>query len=289
MLSSALRLLRRLLLLASEFGILVLGFVLSLVGANSVDRSNNGLAPAVFISGLVLTALAFWATRRRTRLWKIEYDAVAWTLAQAQRRLHPRRARYKRIAFRGLICVPSVIALVVAAFFPVATHIVHPSSHYLRHYRIPIPWTSTVFAPLGPPAPSSYVLAIAAGDSWGRFGITPFWVFIRQPWLSSEMVFGSIDPNAITFEFNQQSREREHSHAVQPLRRDFRLGSVAFTCWQHRSYDVHFAAWTGPSWWNITCETPPDARRQNLYAWFFGSADDIPAFYATIERVKPLE
>jgi hypothetical protein len=43
-----------------------------------------------------------------------------------------------------------------------STHVVHPRSQYLTHYRTPIPWSAAVFSPYGRPAAYSYVLAIAS-------------------------------------------------------------------------------------------------------------------------------
>ncbi len=100
-------------------------------------------SPWTFWFGSSLTVVEFFLFRRRTRPWKIEYDAVAFELNRAERRLHPRRARYKRIIGRTLLWAPSAVAAFVLLFFPVVSHLVHPSSRYLLRYRIPIPWTFT--------------------------------------------------------------------------------------------------------------------------------------------------
>jgi hypothetical protein len=123
---------------ASEALLLLLGVVLSFAVAVYFDSGWT------FCVGLLLTVVEFFRFRRRTRLWKIKYDAEGFEIGQAERRLHPSRARFRRIVGRTLLWVPSAIAAFVLFFFPVATHAFHPLSQYLTHYRIPIRWTFTV-------------------------------------------------------------------------------------------------------------------------------------------------
>jgi hypothetical protein len=106
------------------------------------------------------------------------------------------------------------------------------------------------------------------------------------------MHFGSIDPDAGTFELNQRYAASRRAGAAEELRREFRLGDVEFTCWQyvhpHRYQRVGPSS-TEPLWWNIDCSTPVDVRQQNMYAWFLGRQEDISSFYTIIEGVKPRE
>jgi hypothetical protein len=281
------RSIKRLLLFASEVGVLAVGLVFSLAVAACIDSVEGGLTAPVFYSGLFLTVAGVLVFRRKTRPWKIKYEAESWELSRAERRLHPARVRYKRIAQRALLWVPSLLAAVVLFFLPVATHVVHPCSHYLRHYRVPIPWNFAVFSSPGPPAAYSYVLAFASSSGKGRFGMTRSWDSEQVP---SVMLFGSIQPDADTFEFNHRSTMSRRAGAAQELQRGFRLGNIAFTCWQYVHHD-RYGVRSGPSgakplWWNIDCETPVDVRQHNLYAWFEGREEDIPAFYKIIEGVR---
>src|SRR5438270_5048114 len=106
-----------------ELSILVLGLILSifltayLVPPREGDEA--GLAALVFFAGLSIAILVFVVIRRKTRRWKIEYDAIGWALTRTERKLHPTRARNKRIAVRIIIWAPSVIAALVLLFFPV--------------------------------------------------------------------------------------------------------------------------------------------------------------------------
>jgi hypothetical protein len=285
---------KRLLLFASELGFLVLGLAIALAIASQIAFANEcynsvecPVASAVLVAGVVLTIVGFVLLRRKTRSWKIEYDAIGWALTREERKLHPTHARYKRIAVRIMVWVPSMIAALVLFFLPVATHLLHPNSQYLTHYRVPIPWSTSVFAPYGPQY--SYVLAISSSVGKGRFGVTPF-LDSRQ--LTSEMHFGSMSPDAGTFELNLKYARSRREGGDRQLRRDFRLGDIDFTCWQyvhpHRYPRVGPSA-TEPLWWNIECGTPVDARQRNLYAWFFGREEDIPTFYRIIEGVSPLK
>jgi hypothetical protein len=167
------RQIKRLLLFASEVGVFLLGLVLSVtLEAFFGYIGGSDIASLTFISGLVLTIVGLFLFRRRNRAWKIEYDAVGWELSQAERKLHPTRFKYKRIAKRILVWVPSAIAAFVLFFFPVATHVSHPRSHWLPHYRLPIPWTAAVLPVYQVP---NAVIAIVTSSEAGRFGLTPFW------------------------------------------------------------------------------------------------------------------
>lgn len=285
---------KRLLLFAGELGSLVLGLALASAVASYIVVANDcynsaecPVASAVLDAGVVLTIVGFVLLRRRTRPWKLEYDAVGWALTQTERKLHPTRTKYKRITKRILVWVPSAIAAGVLFFLPVATHLVHPRRHFLKYYRVPIPWNVAVFSP---PGAYSYVLAFASSSRKGRFGVTPFW---DSKQLSSEMHFGSVNPDAGTFEFNARYTALRRTGAAQELRKEFRLGDVAFTCWQY-VHPYRYATRVGPSsteplWWNVDCGTPVDVRQQNLYAWFLGREEDIPSFYRIIEGVKPVK
>ena len=269
---------KRLLVFAGELGVFALGVVFSVAVADYLFYLDRSLAPVGFFSGLAVSILALLAVRRKTQPWKLKYDAVGWALDQAERKLHPTRAKYKRRVRRVLVWVPTIIAAAVLFFLPVATHVVYPRSRYLRHYQVPIPWNVAVFSWPTPLAGSSYVEAFASSGKC-RFGLAPFWDS-RQ--MSSEIIFGNIDPAADTFESNYRYFGSGSAGAT---RRDFRLGGVGFTCWQYPAY----RNWTGALWLSIHCLTPVDVRQYNLYASFDGREEDVPLFYRILEGVKPIE
>lgn len=279
---------KRLIFWASELGILILGLFFSIALAAVAlyfDSSENTLATAGFFCGLVATMAFLLAMRRKTRQWKIEYEAASWMLSQAEQKLHPTLARHKRTASRILLWVPSAFAAAVLFFMPVVTHVLHPSSHYLPHYRVPIPWTFSVFTS-GQSTEDRYIRVIASSRGRGRFGVTPFG---DSKQLSSDMVFGSIQPIDKNFDFNQNYSGMQLAGSVYELSREFRLNDVTLTCRQYRWRVPVGSFITEPFWWRIVCKTPVNVREQNLYAWFVGSEEDIPTFYKIIQGVKPVK
>jgi len=249
-------LLKRLLLLAMEAAVFTFGIVLSVVITAYLDST------FVFVSGLIVTVFGLLVIRRKTRKSKIEYDAASWMADRSARQLHPSQAKHIRLLRRCLLWFPTACATLVLFFFPVASHFVHPRANYLRHYRVPIPWTFTVFSSLGPPEENSFVNALASSSGKGRFGVTPFW---DSEYVPSLMTFGSVGPNG-AFEFNHKMAESRRKGAPQESKRDFRLGNVALTCWQYlppQRRGLRF--WLGYSYdnrslWEISCATPVDVR-----------------------------
>jgi hypothetical protein len=289
--ASSIRFFKRVLRALSELGVLLLGLILSLAVASLVAMANGcydsvecPAASATVISGILLTIAGFVLLRRRNRPWKIEYDAVGWGLARVERKLHPTRARYKRIAVRIIIWAPSVLAAFVLFFFPVATHLVYPRSQYLKHYRVPVPWTFAVLSSLGEPAEYSYVHVLATENGKGIFGFQRFW---DGGGFSSRMLFGSIQPDAGTFEFNHGFMESKRAGAAMVSTREFRLGDAVFTCWQY--VNRYHRRDIGPQWWDVDCGTPVAMHQNNLYGWFVGRKEDISAFYRIIEGIAPVK
>ena len=141
------RTIKRVLIFGSEVAVLLVGLALSgLLGATFAYLSpSGGLALSASFMGVLLTIGGWLAFRRKLRPWKLEYDAAGWELARSERKEHPRRAKCRRILGRTLLCVPSALAAMVLFCFPLMSHFAHPSSRYLRNYRVPIPWNDAVF------------------------------------------------------------------------------------------------------------------------------------------------
>lgn len=278
---------KRLLVLAGELGVLVFGFGVSFALTAYLDPTENSSVLAVFYAGLTLTVAGFVVIRRKTRPWKIEYDAVGWALAQTERKLHPTRSRCKQAVSRVLVWMPSAIATTVLLFFPAASHLIRPGLQCLTHYRVSIPWTLVV-TPVPGVSSDSFVAAFTLIGSNGDFRLTPFW---HREIFSSAMGFGNTlyasdvsEDNIIT--------ERRHVGAAQLSRRDFRLSDIALSCWQYLPpYDWPYGRRSTASarLWQIDCQTPVGVRGQRFYAWFRGSAADISAFYRITEGVEPIK
>ena len=284
---------KRLLLFAGELGSLVLGLALSfayyIAVANDCDNfAECPVASAVLDAGVVLTIVGFVLLRRRTRPWKLEYDAVGWALTQTERKQHPTRARYKRVVSRILVWTPSVIATTVLLFFPAASHLIRTGPQNLSHYRVSIPWTLAVI-PVPGVSSGNFVAAFTLIGSTGKFGLTPLW---KGEVFSSEMGFGSLLRGDDDSEFDNRMTELRHVGATQLIRRDFRLSDVPLTCSQYlppHDWPFRRRGIGSTSLWQIDCETPIGLRSQHFYAWFHGREADIPAFYKIIAGVESVK
>lgn len=281
------RKLKRLLLPLIEVGVLGLGFVVS-IALGAFVHELIGLGFFAFCSGLLVTSVGFLMILRRHRTARFEYDVVGWEIARADRKVHPRCDRVKKVVWRILVWVPSAVAALVLFFFPVASHLLHPSSRYLRHYRIPIPWTVTILSPvfsqpeLAPE--SNLVEAFVSNSAWGQFGVTPFW---GRKGLSSTMGFMSVNPHG-RVGYNNQPTLAIRRGAADVTRREFQLGNVTVACWQYvLRHRPGYPYRTGP--WEVSCSTSEDVHEFNLRAWFYGEDSDLPIFYKTIEGVAPVE
>lgn len=283
---SLIRVTKRVLVSVAELSVLAFLPALSyMVGVLVADANGCYISGAcwpgavVVVAGWLLSIVGFVALRRITRPWGIEYDAVGWTLARTERTLHPARAKYRRITQRIIIWVPALIAAVVLFFFPMVSHLPHLRSRYVRHYRIPVPWSFTVFSHQDRSLDDSWLMAIGSSDG---FGATPF-----PQSEQSLMMFGSIRPDADTFKLRFQLGGVRRRHGTQVFIREFRLGDATFICQQYVPRDSrHFGSWP---YWKVDCTTPPEMRARNLYATFDGPKEDIPAFYKIIENITPAE
>ncbi len=278
--------LRRFLLFAFETTVFVFGTVLTFVLCAVVDPR---FSTVVFLTGFGVIVSSLILIRSKTRKFKIEHDAARWMASRSFRQRYPTRAKYLRLLQRCFLWFPTACAILVLFFFPFASHIVHPRSHFLRHYRVPIPWTFMVFpSSLGPPEEYSVVNALASTSGKGRFGVTPFW---DREYVPSLMVFGSLGPDG-SFELNHRGSESLRDGAPQLSKRNFQLGSVDLTCWQYLPPQRRPARfWLGHSYdnrplWEIACETPVDVHDRDFYALFYGRSEDIPAFYNVLQNVS---
>jgi hypothetical protein len=286
---------KTLLFFACKSGVLVVGFIFSFFLAAALGfalaADQDGVSPAGFFAGcftgLLLTAGALLILRRKT--WReVEYDTSDWVRSQTERKLHPTRTRYKRIATRILVWAPSAIAALVLFFFPVVTHMAHPGSQYLRRYRIPIPWTFAVFQGEFPEG-NSWVHIIINTSAKGRFGMTPFSVPpIWNPGPISLADFG-YNPNADALDLKlTDTRIKE---ATEVKTRESRLDDLVLTCWQYRpgpNFFPHVLPWATMSVWDIDCRTPAASRYKGFRASFQGREQDIPAFYEIVTGVRPV-
>ena len=273
------RLLKRVLLFATEVAVLIFGFVISFDLAVYFDSSENNFAPIAFFCSLFLTVASFLVFRQKTREWKIEQDAAMWLANRSWRQLHPRQAGLVRLAHRCLLWLPSIWAALVTFFLPVASHLVFSGSHLVPHYRFSVPLNWTIIKSRGE------VWAFFSGEGAARYGLTPIW-FNRS--LPSEATFAITDP-ASAYVWSRPEREAASGHSTHIAKTEFKMGTIAVECWEYRFI---YSATLGPSssllnpslLWEVLCSTQPNGRDFNLHASFLGQREDIPAFYKVLKE-----
>ena len=276
--------LKRVLLFATEIGVFIVGFVLSTALGISVE---SNLSSAAFFAGVLITVAGFFAFRKRTLRWKIEYDAEAFRRNKNASKLHPARARFKRSAQRILVCSPALIAALVLFFFPIASHLIHPTSRYLRHFSVPIPWNFTVLSSQDLGFGEVFVEALGKTSDAARFGFTPF---------GDEKPFSLMSFGANHAEPGERISEPIEDR-TSVLQRTFQLGDGALTCRQQQPPPLRRCCISGPfrlkvftgRFWQIDCTAPANVHRQSFFASFAGREEDVPAFYKIIEGVAVVE
>lgn len=281
---------QRLLVLAGELGVLVFGVAFSLFLAIATafyfDSRGNvelwavNVVVGIGLAGLLLTGVGVVALRRKTRAWKLEYDAVGWALGKAERRLHPARARRKRIAHQVIVWVPSAMAALVLFFYPAATHLAHPHSGHVGRFRVPIPWTYAIVR-LASGRDYSWVIVLGSSTGRGRFGMTPFlvWPFWNTPTPLSSFSSFSFESNTNAPALDAMTTEARRQETAEV--REFRLRDGAFTCWQYQRHNGS-RNWTN---WNVDCDTPTAVQQQYLHTHFYGREQDLRGFYKIIQGV----
>jgi hypothetical protein len=279
-------LIKRVLLFGAEAGILAVGFVSAFVLPKLMESILENSGGFAFFGGLAFTIFAFLFVQWKTRKWKMKYDAERWLASRVERRFHPKRAKYSRLIRRRLLWLPSVCAALVVFFFPVTTHLLHMRSRYLKHYRVPIPWTWTVFSPVGDTGEYSYINALITMGAMGRYGVTPFW---KERPSFSVTTFGSVGPNG-AFDFNESLREQRLRGATNVSQRDFQLGKATLTCWQYFPAHSSRVGKLAPNdYWEIACSTPASLRDRDFYAYYYGGTDKVLPFYKVLEHVTPID
>lgn len=279
------RTIKRLLLTAKELAVFLLGLILSLVLTVVVSQAGfRGIdLPLVLFSGLLFTSFVVSRVRRKDAPRKFAYDVAGWALDQSERKLHPRRRKFKRILIGVLVSLPSAVALLVLFFLPVATHLRHPGSQYFPHYRIPIPWSVAVLFPSELDGGDRFrvLTGLVRSNPWPRFGMT---TLRDEESLSAIVTFGTRRWSEGTSDLPESVRL---GGTTDLLRREFRSNSLAVTCWQwwYSSPALRRES-RNELVWSVACQAPADAYQQQFEASFYGREESIPEFYRIVEGVS---
>jgi hypothetical protein len=241
-------------------------FVIALFWDTPFFSAAMGIA---FVSGNIFMNVLLIYHRHKTRDRWINAEAATWLHTRARRHGGEKTARL-------LLWLPSIFALWVFFFLPLATHvIIHPSSRYLPNFRIPIPWTWTALSACV--GDNCWADAVISSKGRGRIGATPFW-----PTAQLSMVNFGI----IRHEYYNPS-DWEPRRVGQLTTITLKLQGMPLTCWQYLAqgelYDRYLIGLPadGPAW-HAMCVN------RAFYANFFGRAEDLPAFYDVLQRIVPI-
>ncbi len=221
---------------------------------------------------------------------EIRYDPDRSARAKAKRRLHPVRRKCRRIAQHVLVWVPSAIAAFVFFFFPVLTHLVHPSSRYLHGYTVPIPWTLTVLPSYRTMTDSLAIEVVVDSSGTGRFGITPLLFLVQPSWEAppvSGMRFRDGSDDILQMMVADAQRRRIQ---LQVQHRRLKLGDIEVTCGQYRPYWGPIWPWHRPSdasIWRVDCQTSSAAEPRGFSASFYGHEEELQRFYRIVGGIRP--
>jgi hypothetical protein len=221
----------------------------------------------VFVVGNVLMNALLVYYRHKTRERWIRAEAAKWLNRRGRRKERHKAARLS-------LWLPSIIALWVLLFLPFATHVIHPSSHYLPNYRIPMPWAWTAVPVCF--GDTCWVDAVISSKGRGRFGMTPFWPKAQLSMVS----FGTTRSD-----YSDASDWRPRG-VSQLTMADLNVGNMPLKCWQYVSPNDLFdrqlvGLGADVMAWSVVC------GNRTFYANFFGRAEDLPAFYSVLRHTSP--
>lgn len=266
--------LKRLLLFFAEAGILLLGLVFSITASFLAYRLSDGDGPTVFVffCPLTLSVVGFFLFRRRTRQWKIQYDAANFLKYRASQRLNPRRAERLRVLSRYLTWTPCLVVCSVLPFIPeavgIGSRLFVSRNSSVGKYRVQIPIT-WIYDGL-----QESCVAVMTAPGIGRIGFESYW---RREVPLSEM---SICPLPHPADEIAPNVNLEGETVLSSLSMPF--GNETLTCWDliHNNPFVGSSP-TDPSIADISCTTETD----DFYAHFIGWRGDTSTFYETLRKI----
>jgi membrane protease YdiL (CAAX protease family) len=202
-----------------------------------------------------LSPVLFFVLLATNRKWRQEYEVQKYLQG------HRRDSRLQK----WLVALPSILALFVLFFLPVASHPLTPllNGRFVQ-YKVPVPWSVLVlrgFASDGYDLLMCFVPTPASGTVPGMF-------FPFNLAFDSQMHFYAIhrsEKDTVT-----ESRKLDG--------RAFEIGRGQFlVCCGHEHRD---------SWVRVYCSAPPNSHGWELNAAFSGVPKDIATFYKILEGTR---
>jgi hypothetical protein len=267
----------RVLVLIILYPFVIVGFVWFVVILFPVGPVRDAAVVIAFVFANFLMNFLLIYHRHKTRDRWIEAEASRWLRRRSQG-TSIAASRWQRKLKRSILWLPSVCALLMLTFLPLATHItIHPSSHYLPEYRIPIPWTWTAVPVCV--GEKCMVDAVISSEGIGRVGVTPFWHNAQL----SMVAFASV---MLPDYYDASDYMPRGLDTSQIKRVDLKLGNAPLSCWQYLSqHDLYDRQLIGipadVSAWHVVC------ANRSFWASFFGMERDLPVFYNVLEHITP--
>lgn len=283
-LETHLRLFKKFLLFVSELAFLFFGFAFAVGLTGYLDSVGIKFVPVAFLLIFVLILAAPIWFRRKAGNWTVAADATAWLAHRSWRRLHPRLAKYLRMLYRCVLCVPSLCAALVLFFLPVASHLLYSGTHLIPHYSVSTPLNWLIIKSRG----HIFVSTFFSNEGAARDGFTPIWFNHSTP---SSGDFMTSDPGHPEGWWRPES-ELASGLTTHLAVRKFQLGMIAATCYEYRHSYTNTASssniYTPPILWESLCSTQSNGVDYNLRAAFFGRREDLPAFYDLLNSATPV-
>jgi hypothetical protein len=297
-------LLKRLGLLFLDVSIFIFCLILTLFLIGAAIYIWPPLAWPSAVLGFAGSMLLFFRLRKRSYKSKIEHEAARFLAARRAAALHPRRAKYFRLVRPYVLWLPSACALLVLLFFPQTTHLFHPrfgpedrsysvfmflprASHLFHpgadhaihnHIHIPWNWTITYTFKSSTDAFSNAYVVFGRNAPW-PFGKKPFWTKTAR---ASAAVFSSINAAELLDRRKYRALQLENPYTITSIL-EFHSHGITLTCGRH----LWYPSLPDGDYWIVDCETTSPLQERNLDAHFYGSAEDIPAFYQILQAVSP--
>ena len=239
-----------------------------------LDSPENSSAEIAFFVCVGCAIGAFILFRRKSKKWKLKWDAEAYLDFRERMRATPEGTRRLEKLRRGLLWAPSLCAAFVLFFQPLASRTIFSARHLVPHYQFSVPLNWMIVK-------SRYDLFTwTAFNNEGalRYGFTPIWM---NRTYRSGAVFGWTDFRT-PYEWWKPRHEMESGKRTDIAAPSFTIGRLKVQCWEYttRYRDPEPLK-------DIVCATEPNGVDFNFHASFWGHEQDKKDFYDVLRSARP--